>query len=111
MATGRILLTINIRRYLVGQPRTKRARKAALYIRERVAHYTKTKIEDVKISQELNNLILKRYSKSMSPVRINAKIENGKATAEPFAKDASMAADQAKPATDAAKKGLAEKKK
>jgi ribosomal protein L31E len=80
-----MLLTINIRKYLVNQPRGKRARKAVSYVRDRVAHYTKTSIDNVKISQDLNSLIVKRVARKMTPVRLNVKIENGVASAEPFA--------------------------
>lgn len=92
MATGRMLLTINIRKYLVTQPRNKRAYKAIRYIRDRIAHYTKTDLENVKISQELNSQIVKRFSKNMSPVKLNIRIESGKAMAEPFAPEKPVAA-------------------
>lgn len=68
------LITINIRKYLSTQPRTKRARKAAGYIRERVAHYTKLQEENVKLSYKLNELIFKKYAKSMVPVKLIVKI-------------------------------------
>ena len=68
------LLTINIRKYLSTQPRTKRPRKAAQYIRERVAHYTKIKEENVKLSYKLNELIFKKYAKSMVKVKLRVKI-------------------------------------
>jgi ribosomal protein L31E len=84
-AQRRMLLTINIRKYLVTQPRNKRARKAVKYIRERVSHFTKTQIENVKISQDLNSLIVRKFSKRMVPVKLNVKMEGGKATVEPFA--------------------------
>jgi ribosomal protein L31E len=82
---SRMLLTINLRRYLVGQPRNKRKYKAIRYIRERISHYTKTDIDNVLLSQELNSLVLRRLAKSMAPVKLTVKIDNGKATAEPFA--------------------------
>ncbi len=85
MAESRMLLTINIRKYLVTQPRNKRARKAVSYIRERVSHYTKTSIENVRLSQDLNSLIVKKFSNRMTPVKLNVKLEAGKAVAEPFA--------------------------
>ncbi len=91
-----MLLTINIRKYLVGQPRTKRARKAVIYVRERVAHFTKTDIENVRIDQELNSVIVKKYSKTMTPVRMNVKLEGGKAIAEPFKQDVQQVSDTAK---------------
>ena len=89
---SRMLITINIRKYLVTQPRNKRARKAARYIRERVSHFTKTSIDNVRLSQELNSLIAKRISRKMVPVKLSVKIEEGKATAEPFSTERSGAA-------------------
>lgn len=91
-----MLLTVNIRKYLVGQPRTKRARKAVMYVRDRIAHFTKTEVENVRIDQELNRVIVKKYSKSMTPVRMNIKIEDGKALAEPLTQDKLRASDTAK---------------
>ncbi len=82
------LLTIGIRKYLVKQPRTKRTKKAIKYIRERVAHYTKTKVENVKLSQELNQLIHKRYARRMTPVKLNVKIENNIANVTHFSEKA-----------------------
>ena len=84
---SRMLLTINMRRYLVTQPRTKRKYKAIKYIRERVSHFTKTNIDDVLLSQELNVMILKSYANRMAPIRLAVKIDGGKATAEPFKED------------------------
>jgi len=78
------VITINIRKYLVTQPRTKRTRKAVKYIRERVAHYTKTPLDSVKLSQDLNVKIFKVYAKTMVPVKVNVKIEKGIATVAPF---------------------------
>lgn len=91
-----MFLTINIRKYLVGQPRTKRARKAVIYLRGRIAHFTKTDIENVRIGQDLNNMIVKKYSKTMAPVRMSVKIEGGKATAEPFKQEVQQIADSVK---------------
>ncbi len=81
---SRMLLTINMRRYLVTQPRTKRKYKAIRYIRERVSHFTKTDIDNVLLSQDLNVMILKSYASRMAPIRLTVKIDGGKATAEPF---------------------------
>lgn len=78
------ILTINIRNYLVTQPRNKRTKKAVRYLRDRVAHYTKTQIDNVKISKELNEKIFKYYSKNMRPVKMTISIDAGKATATPF---------------------------
>lgn len=79
-----ILLTINMRKYLIRQGRNKRLRRAAGYVRERIAHYTKTQPENVVITQELNNAIVKRYSKSMLPLKLSIKLDGGKATASQF---------------------------
>lgn len=95
------LLTINIRKYLVTQPRNKRARKMARYLRDRVAHYTKTDIANVRLSQELNTLILKYYAKRMVPVKLNIKIENQIATAIPLFH---LPSQKAQPQPQAAKK-------
>lgn len=84
------LLTINIRKYLVTQPRNKRANKAVRYVRDRVAHYTKTALENVKMSKELNSEIFKRYSKSMNPVRLNVSIANDVASVTLFSQKAAQ---------------------
>lgn len=103
------LLTINIRKYLATQPRTKRLNKAVRYIRDRVSHYTKVKPEDVKLSSELNSLIFKRYAKSMERVKLNVNIENDKALVTPFSstgnKTATQSATAAKPTNSTEKKG------
>jgi ribosomal protein L31E len=78
------LITINMRRYLVTQPRNKRARKAIRFLIDRVAHYTKTKPGNVRISMELNSLVIKRYSRSMNPIRVNVGIDNEIATVTQF---------------------------
>ena len=78
------MITIGIRKYLVKQPRTKRFKKAAGYIRNRVAHYTKLDEENVKISKELNNRIMKHYSKKMVPVKLSVKLDGGKAMVSEF---------------------------
>jgi len=78
------VLTINIRKYLVKQPRTKRLRKASRYLKERIAHYTKTEMQNVRISGELNNLMVKYYSIKMKPVKVSVSIDAGIATASPF---------------------------
>ncbi len=69
-------ITINIRRYLVNQPRPKRARKAVRYLRERIAHYTKTDLKNVKIEGELNSMIIREYSKRMVPIKTNVNIDD-----------------------------------
>ena len=79
-----ILLTINLRKFLMKQERNKRLKRAAGYVRDRIAHYTKTQPENVIISQALNNAIVKFYSKSMLPLKLSVKLEGGKATATQF---------------------------
>ena len=92
------MITINIRKYLVTQPRTKRAKKAAKYIRERVAHYTKLDPENVRIGQKLNELIFKYYSRRMVPVKVRVKIGTDTADVLPFAEQETKVQEPAKPA-------------
>lgn len=102
------LLTINIRKYLVTQPRTKRVKKAVKYIRNRIAHYTKVAEDDVRMTQELNSLILKQHAKSMAPVKLSLSIDKGVVSAAPFSaqkKEAPGAAAQTAPANAGEGKG------
>ncbi len=94
------LITINIRRYLAMQPRTKRVKRAARYIRERAAHYMKMDDSDVSISKELNNRIVKYYSRKMVPIKLSAKVDNGKAVLNEFS--AAKAVAEQRPAEKAA---------
>ena len=94
------LITISIRRYLAMQPRTKRVKRAARYIRERAAHYMKMDEGDVAISTELNNRIVKYYSKKMVPIKLSAKVDNGKAVLNEFS--AAKAVAEQRPAEKAA---------
>lgn len=71
------LITINIRRYLVTQPRSRRQKRLSSYVRDRIAHYMKVANENVKIDSEMNNALVKRYSKSMLPLKANVNIDNG----------------------------------
>ncbi|MEM0149803.1 MAG: hypothetical protein QXW10_02830 [Candidatus Micrarchaeaceae archaeon] len=89
------LLTINLRKYLVNQPRTKRIRKAVRYIREQVARHSKTNIENVRLSTELNALIFKSAAKRMTPLKLNISIENNIAKASPFKEVQAPAAEKA----------------
>lgn len=92
------LLTLNMRKYLVAQPRTKRVKRAARYVKERVAHYTKTSYDNVKITRELNNEIVKRYARRMTPLRLRVSLENSVATVKLFAEEGKAAAKpEAKP--------------
>jgi ribosomal protein L31E len=109
MAATRIL-TINIRRHLVGKPRTKRRGSAVRFIRDRIAHATKLKPEDVSLTPELNNSIVKYYSRMMVPIKVNLNIDNGRVLAAPFSsqKEAPKPQPQAKP--EPAKKEAKEQK-
>jgi hypothetical protein len=97
------LLTINLRNYLVKQPVRRRHMKISGYVRDRVAHYTKVDEENVKLTGELNILMIKRHAKSMLPLKVNVKIEDGKATVSPFvqAKKEEPAPAAAKPKAEA----------
>ncbi len=86
------LITINLRRYLVNRPRRLRHKKAASYLRERVAHYSKVEPEKVKISRELSEVLTKHHVKSMHPIRVNVSIEGGVATVTPFKEQPAPAA-------------------
>ncbi len=100
------LITISIRKYLVTQPRTKRMRKAATYIRERVSHYMKVDLDKVKFSRDLNNEIT-AHSLRMKPVKLSIDIDKGIATASLFkeqaAKDKTPKASEQKQTAHAAK--------
>ncbi len=78
------LITLNLRRYLVRQHRNKRVRKAAPYVRERVAHYTKLDSGAVSLTRELNNKIVSYYAKRMAPLKLKVDIKEGAATADLF---------------------------
>ena len=79
------LLTINLRNFLVKQSVRRRHMKISKYVRNRVSHYMKVDEENVKLSGDLNILMIKKHSKSMLPLKVNVKIDNGIATVSPFA--------------------------
>jgi ribosomal protein L31E len=103
------LLTINIRNYLVKQPRRKRPARIARYVRYKIARATKMRLESVRITGELNQLILKKHLHSMMPLKVNINVEKDKATASPFGEKgkqatvASTATTKSKPAEAGAK--------
>ena len=97
------LITINLRRYLVNRPRRLRHKKAASYLRDGVAHYSKVNSERVKISRELSELLTKHHVKSMRPIRVNVSIEGGVATVTPFKEAQQTAAAPTATAPDAKK--------
>jgi len=78
------LITINLRKYLVNQPRTKRIRKAVKFVRNEVARHAKVGIENVKLSTELNALIFKSAAKHMTSLKLNIAIDNNVAKAALF---------------------------
>jgi ribosomal protein L31E len=92
------VMTISLRKYLSGQPRTKRKRKAIRYLRNRIAHYSSVDEENVKISRELNEMVVKHHAKQMSPVKLRVDIEKGIANAKPFEQKVVVAAAQSKQA-------------
>lgn len=71
------IITINMRKYLSTQPRTRRIKRSMRYLRERIAHYTKTDEANVRISDELNKMMFKHYIKSMKPVKVSVEISEG----------------------------------
>lgn len=78
------LLTINIRNYLVGQPRRKRPMRISRYIKERISQQTNIGMENIRISNELNSIILKQHLHSMKKLKVNINVEKEKATVTPF---------------------------
>ncbi len=78
------LLTINIRKYLSRQPRRKRPMRIAHYVRRRIAGATNVGGDSIKISKELNSIMLKENMRSMKPLKVSISIENGIATVTPF---------------------------
>ncbi|EET89798.1 MAG: hypothetical protein LVQ97_02615 [Candidatus Micrarchaeales archaeon] len=90
------LLTINIRKYLVTQPRVKRHRKAAAFIREAVAHYTKTDLDKVRLDPSLNTLIFKSHYRSMLPIKVTVTMDNGIAKVKPLSDKAAAQPEKTK---------------
>ena len=78
------LLTINLRKYLVGQPRRKRPMRVSSYVKYRIAKSINIKTDNIRISKELNSVILKKYVGSMKPLKVNINIEKEIATVTPF---------------------------
>ena len=105
------LITINMRRYLSTQPRTKRINKCVKFLIARVAHLTKVSPDSVKIDQKLNVLIFKRYVKTMEPMKVNVGIDNGIATVTQFVEKAVRKEEPKAAATKEPAKKAAEAKK
>jgi ribosomal protein L31E len=108
------LITINIRKYLSTQPRTKRANKAVKLLRSQVSRLARVKPENIRFSQAFNSLVFKRYSRVLTPIKLNVSIDNERATVTPFVEKAAKKEEvgTAKEAAGGkATKQLAEKKK
>jgi ribosomal protein L31E len=102
------LLTISVRSYLVRQPRTKRMRKIAYYLRDRIAHYTKTDIDKVKFGRDLSNA-LTAHAKRMTPLKLSIDVDKGITTATLF-KEAQQVKAAPKQAEQKKQPAAAEKK-
>ncbi|MGC8586616.1 MAG: hypothetical protein ACP5K5_03695 [Candidatus Micrarchaeia archaeon] len=89
------IVTINIRKYLVKQPRTKRIRKAVSYVRVQAARHAKMSIENVKLSEELNEYIFKHAAREMTPLKLSIAIEANKAIVSPFKEQQTQASQTA----------------
>jgi ribosomal protein L31E len=106
------LITINIRKYLSTQPRTKRRNKAIKLLKAQVSRLAKVKPEDVRISQSLNSLVFKRYSKDLNLVKLNVSVEKDRATVTPFEEKVEKKSDaKTEGARGATAKSAAETKK
>ncbi|OJI07704.1 hypothetical protein Micr_01003 [Candidatus Micrarchaeum sp.] len=107
------LITINIRRYLVTQPRSVRQKRLSRYVRERIAHYMKVSEENVKIDTAMNSAMTKVYTKSMMPIKANVNIDNGVAKVSLYSdkKPADTQKAEPKAADKKAGKGKQEQKK
>lgn len=86
------LLTINIRNYLVKQPRRRRHARISRYVRYKIAQYTNIRQENINISGELNSIIQTRYLHSMMPLKVSINIEKDKAKVTPFGEKKAAAA-------------------
>lgn len=100
------LLTINIRNYLVNQPRRKRPMRISTYLKYRIAKSTNIRSSNIRISSELNTLVMKKYINSMKPLKVNVSIDKEIATITPFGQKAAKA-QEAKP-QEAAKPAVKE---
>lgn len=85
------ILTINIRDFLVKQPRRKRPARISRWIRLRIAHSANIKSDSIKITKELNSIVQKRYLYSMKPLKVNISTDKGISTVTYFDKVAKPA--------------------
>ncbi len=90
------LITINVRKYLLTQPETKRRYKAVSFVRERIASQMKSSPGKVRLSGDLNEAITKRFSRHMLPLRVSVTSEKDKISATLFS-----AAQEAAPKAEA----------
>ncbi len=100
------LLTINIRNYLSTQPRRKRHMRVSRYVKEKISGAVKVEEKNVRISKELNSIIIKEYVRSMKPLKLNINVDKGIATATPFSEKPAAPGpkEEGKPAQKAAPK-------
>ncbi|MDE1870766.1 MAG: hypothetical protein KGI06_00815 [Candidatus Micrarchaeota archaeon] len=98
------LITINIRKYLVKQPRRKRPMRISTYLKYRIAKSTNIRSDNIRISKELNVIVMKKYINSMKPLKVSISIDKDITTVTPFEQKAAAKAQEAKPQKDAAAK-------
>ncbi|MGD0510249.1 MAG: hypothetical protein ABSA33_00250 [Candidatus Micrarchaeaceae archaeon] len=93
------ILTINIRNYLVKQPRRKRPARISRWIRYRIAHSANIKSDSIRITKELNSIVLKKYLHSMKPLKVNISTDKGISTVTYFSSAAKPVEAKAQTAT------------
>jgi len=86
------LLTINIRDYLVNQPRRKRPARMMRYVKYKIAQQTNLREENIKISQDLNSSMIKNNLRNMHKLKVSIEIDKDKATVKQFQEKAPAAA-------------------
>jgi len=85
-------------------PVRKRAMRVSRYVKEKIAHYSNVRFDNVKISKELNSLIIKSHVRSMKRLKVNINIDKEIATASPFEQKKASAVAPASAAKGAAPK-------
>lgn len=89
----------------------------ARYVRYKIARAVKMKLENVRITAGLNEVMLKRHLHSMMPLKVSINVEKDRATAAPFGERAkpstaaSAAATKAKPVEAGGKASASVQKK
>ncbi|MCL5427887.1 MAG: hypothetical protein M1321_01770 [Candidatus Marsarchaeota archaeon] len=69
-APARISRTIRLRKRLVRIHMSRRRKKSVDYVREDIARHAKAGAGSVKMSKDLNNYLVDKVARSMSPVRV-----------------------------------------